>query len=145
MASARVKPAPRSQETASTAFQRTRQAHASETAQDYAEAIEGLKKAKGAARVIDLARLLGVSHVTVVRTIARLRKAGVVEPEGTAGIELTAVGKRMAREAHARHKTVAAMLRALGVPAAVAEVDAEGIEHHVSAQTLAAFRKFLKR
>jgi DtxR family manganese transport transcriptional regulator len=50
----------------------------------------------------------------------------------------------MAREAHARHQTVAALLRALGVPAAVAEVDAEGIEHHVSAQTLVAFQKFLR-
>jgi DtxR family manganese transport transcriptional regulator len=145
MTTARAKSASRSHETASAAFQRTRQAHASETAQDYAEAIEGLRRSKGMARVIDLARLLGVSHVTVVRTIARLRKAGVVETDAAAGIELTGQGRRMAREAHARHKTVAAMLRALGVPAAVAEVDAEGIEHHVSAQTLAAFRRFLKK
>jgi DtxR family manganese transport transcriptional regulator len=37
------------------------------------------------------------------------------------------------------------LLVALGVDPATAEVDAEGIEHHVSDTTLAAFRAFLTR
>jgi DtxR family manganese transport transcriptional regulator len=37
------------------------------------------------------------------------------------------------------------VLQALGVPADVAESDAEGIEHHVSRETLAAFVRFLRR
>jgi DtxR family transcriptional regulator, manganese transport regulator len=36
-------------------------------------------------------------------------------------------------------------LRALGVSESVARADAEGIEHHVSAATLAAFERFVKR
>lgn len=126
-------------------FQRTRAAHAAETAQDYAEAIAELRDATGVARVVDLARMLGVSHVTVVRTLARLRRGGLVEAENVAGIRLTPTGVRTAREARARHEAVTAFLRALGVPPAVAEVDAEGIEHHVSAETLAAFQRFTQR
>jgi DtxR family manganese transport transcriptional regulator len=38
---------------------------------------------------------------------------------------------------------VTAFLRSLGVPEKVAELDAEGIEHHVSPETLAAFERRL--
>ncbi|MBL9141673.1 MAG: manganese-binding transcriptional regulator MntR, partial [Phycisphaerae bacterium] len=126
-------------------FQRTRAARANEVAQDYAEAIAELRDAVGVARVVDLARLLGVSHVTVVRTVARLRRAGIVDRERVAGLRLTPAGQRIARDARKRHEAVTEFLRALGVPPAVAEVDAEGIEHHVSAETLAAFRRFTRR
>ncbi|MGH6864183.1 MAG: manganese-binding transcriptional regulator MntR, partial [Methylocella sp.] len=37
------------------------------------------------------------------------------------------------------------VLRAVGVPEQSAELDAEGIEHHVSDVALAAFARFLKR
>jgi DtxR family manganese transport transcriptional regulator len=39
---------------------------------------------------------------------------------------------------------VVAFLRSLGIPERVAEMDAEGIEHHVSADTLAAFKMALR-
>jgi DtxR family manganese transport transcriptional regulator len=40
---------------------------------------------------------------------------------------------------------VAAFLRSLGISERVAEMDAEGIEHHVSSETLAAFERLLKK
>jgi DtxR family manganese transport transcriptional regulator len=40
---------------------------------------------------------------------------------------------------------VAAFLRTLGVSEKTAELDAEGIEHHVSPETLAAIKKFLTK
>ncbi len=43
-----------------------------------------------------------------------------------------------------RHRLVVELLREIGVPESAAEVDAEGIEHHVSDETLAAFARFLK-
>src|SRR5262245_15358270 len=52
---------------------RTRRAHASEIAEDYVEMIADLIDGAGEARVVDLARGLGVSHVTVVRTVSRLQ------------------------------------------------------------------------
>jgi DtxR family manganese transport transcriptional regulator len=54
---------------------------------------------------------------------------------------LTEAGRKMAGESRIRHQTVEAFLRSLGVSAETARIDAEGIEHHVSAETLEAFRK----
>jgi DtxR family manganese transport transcriptional regulator len=56
---------------------------------------------------------------------------------------LTEEGAALADRVRARHRTVVATLIALGVPEVTAELDAEGIEHHVSDQTLAAFERFL--
>ena len=60
---------------------RTREEHSHEIAQDYVEIIAELIAATGEARVIDVARRLGVTHVTVARTIQRLQREGLVEAE----------------------------------------------------------------
>jgi DtxR family manganese transport transcriptional regulator len=126
-------------------FRRSRRDRAAETAQDYVEAIADLSAALGEARVVDLARRLGVTHVTVNRTLARLKKIGFVNTLPYRAIFLTDAGRKLAAECKQRHETVTAFLRSLGVPEKVAELDAEGIEHHVSPETLAAFEKKLKR
>lgn len=126
-------------------FHRLRQDHASETAQDYAEAIADLDAAAGEARVVDLARRLGVTHVTVNRTLARLQRAGFVSTRPYRAIFLTEAGRRLAAESKQRHEIVASFLRHLGVSKTTAEMDAEGIEHHVSPETLAAFKRRLKK
>jgi DtxR family transcriptional regulator, manganese transport regulator len=124
---------------------RTRRDHAQELAQDYVELIADLIEQHGEARVVDLARRLGVTHVTVNRTIQRLQRAGFVSTEPYRAIFLTTAGQRLARESRERHDLVVRFLVALGVPRAVAESDAEGIEHHVSRETLRAFRQHLER
>jgi len=58
---------------------------------------------------------------------------------------LTEAGHALAARVRTRHRVVVALLLAVGVPPDVAEADAEGIEHHVSATTLAAFERFLLR
>ncbi|MGC1482117.1 MAG: manganese-binding transcriptional regulator MntR [Chthoniobacterales bacterium] len=121
----------------------TRKAHAQERAQDYVETIAGLIKEHGEARATDVARALGISHVTVIRTVKRLQREGLVTSEPYRSIFLTDAGYRLAAKARSRHETVIAFLIAVGVPAAAARRDAEGIEHHVSAETLAAFETFL--
>lgn len=123
----------------------TRHEHASETAEDYCEAIADLTTAQGEARVTDLARRLGVTHVTVNRTVARLRREGFVTSQPYRGIFLTPKGGKLAADCRHRHEVVVAFLRAVGVPAKAAEHDAEGIEHHVSPETLAAFARHLGR
>ncbi len=60
------------------------------------------------------------------------------------GVFLTDAGAALATRVRARHRTVVALLIAVGVPAATAEFDAEGIEHHVSETPLAAFEAFLR-
>jgi DtxR family transcriptional regulator, manganese transport regulator len=122
---------------------RTRRDHAQELAQDYVELIAELIERQGEARVIDLARRLGVTHVTVNRALQRLQRAGLVSTEPYRAIFLTPEGQRLARESRERHDLVVRFLVALGVTRAIAESDAEGIEHHVSRETLRAFRRYV--
>ncbi|HEY5893465.1 MAG TPA: manganese-binding transcriptional regulator MntR [Chthoniobacterales bacterium] len=122
---------------------RTRVEHSQETAQDYVELIASLIEQTGEARIVDIARHLGVTHVTVARTIQRLQRDGFVTTQPYRSIFLTDTGRKLAEESRRRHEIVVAFLRSLGIPDAVAQSDAEGIEHHVSKETLAAFQKSL--
>lgn len=124
------------------AHQRVREAHSAETAEDYVEAIADLIDERGEARVSDLTQRFGVSHVTVSRTVGRLKKAGFVTTSPYKPIELTRAGRTLAQRAKHRHAIVLRFLLDLGVDPATAEQDAEGIEHHVSPRTLAAFEAF---
>lgn len=99
----------------------------------------------GEARVTDLAVQLGVTHVTVNRTIRRLQRDGFVTAQPYRSIFLTETGRKLSEESRERHEIVAAFLESMGVPVAVAQADAEGIEHHVSRETLNAFLRHLKR
>ena len=122
----------------------TRLEHANEIAEDYVEAIADLIAETGEARVVDLAKRLGVTHVTVNHTIGRLQKTGFVTSQPYRAIFLTDSGRDLAATCKSRHETVVAFLRSLGIPEPVAEMDAEGIEHHVSPDTLAAFKTALR-
>jgi DtxR family manganese transport transcriptional regulator len=99
----------------------------------------------GEARAIELARRLGVSHVTVGRTIQRLQREGFVTAQPYRSIFLTPAGRLLAQESRRRHEIVVAFLRSLGISETTAQSDAEGIEHHVSAETLRAFVKHLRQ
>jgi DtxR family manganese transport transcriptional regulator len=124
---------------------RRRKDHSQELAQDYVEMIAELISKTGEARLIDLARGLGVTHVTASRTLQRLQRQGLVTTQPYRSIHLTAPGRNLAKESRDRHEVVVRFLISLGVPSTVAELDAEGIEHHVSRETLAAFLKHLQR
>ena len=124
---------------------RIRKDHASETAEDYVEAIAKLIVELGRCRVVDLAKLFGVSHVTVTKTVSRLAKEGLVITQPYGPMTLTETGARMAADSQKRHEIVYQFLVSIGVSAATAADDAEGIEHHVSAETLKCFRKYLER
>ncbi len=125
-------------------FLRTRSDHARETAEDYVEAIAEQIDHHGVCRGADLARLFGVSHVTVTKTVSRLQNEGLVETELYGPLRLTRKGRKLASLSRKRHELVLRFLMALGVSQAVAEVDSEGIEHHVGEETLRAFRRFIE-
>jgi len=141
---------PRARATAPTASEqagyhkRARSDRATETSEDYVEAIADLIDADREARVTDIARRLGVSHVTVIRTIGRLQRGGLVTSRPYRSIFLTVEGRRLAERVRNRHRIVLDFLRALGIDDATARADAEGIEHHVSRATLGAFERFLR-
>ena len=122
---------------------RTRRDHATELAEDYVEAVDELVRENGRCRAADLAERFAVSHVTVNRTVARLQRNGLVNTTPYGPIELTQAGRRLARKVSHRHEIVRHFLIALGVSEAAADVDTEGIEHHVSDETLRAMQHFL--
>jgi len=128
-------------------FRGTRAAHADETAEDYVEAIAQLIDEQGEARVRDLSQMMGVSHVTVTRIVNRLanRTPPLVTTEPYRPIALTRDGRRMADRARRRHEVVLSFLRAIGVSRRQAEIDTEGIEHHVSDETIRAMRRLIRR
>jgi DtxR family manganese transport transcriptional regulator len=122
---------------------RTRRDHAAETAEDYVEAISQVLADKGVCRVVDLARRFDVSHVTVTKIVSRLKENGLVISERYKPLELTDAGRRLAERSRQRHEVVYQFLLAHGVSKAVAATDSEGIEHHVSPETLKAMQSFL--
>jgi len=124
-------------------FGAARTAQSSALLEDYAELIADLLVAEGEARPTDIARRLGVSHATVIKTIGRLKREGLATARPYRGVFLTEAGQMLAVRVRARHRLVVDMLVAVGVPREAAEQDAEGIEHHVSETTLAAFAAFV--
>ncbi len=129
----------------SAAFKRVRADHQNELAADYVEMIADLIDERGEARCTDIALRLGVANATVVKTLRRLQTAGLVNQEPYRAIFLTMEGWKQAEDGRRRHALVERFLLALGVSQEAARSDAEGIEHHVSAETLRAMARFIAR
>jgi len=126
------------------AFRRMRDAHRTEMAEDYVELIGDLIAETGEARLTDLAQHMGITHATVAKVIQRLQLAGLVESRPYRSIFLTDDGQALAARSRERHRVVHEFLLALGVGELTAEADAEGMEHHVSEETLARFVEFTR-
>ena len=125
-------------------FSQTRTRHASETAEDYVEAVLDIIKEKNECRVLDLAKYFNVSHVTVSKIVKRLDDEKLLNSNPYQPVELTDIGLKLAKRVKKRHQIVLAFLLKLGVDKVNAQIDSEGIEHHVSTSTLNAMKKFLK-
>ena len=120
-------------------FDRIRRAHQSEVAEDYVEMISDLIEETGEARTVDLAARFGVTSPTVNAIVRRLQRENLVETRPYRSIFLTEAGKALAESSRARHQIVRDFLVTIGVPETIAEKDAEGVEHHVSEETLMVF------
>ncbi|MGB3688898.1 MAG: manganese-binding transcriptional regulator MntR [Jannaschia helgolandensis] len=124
-------------------FARARESQSVALLEDYVEMIGDLHAELGEARVADIAERMGVAQPTATKAISRLKREDLATSRPYRGVFLTEAGTLLADRVRARHRTVVAFLVAVGVPADVAELDAEGIEHHVSGQTLKAFERYL--
>lgn len=123
-------------------FSRVREAHQTETTEDYVELIADLIAVKGEARLVDLSERFGVSHPTASKILSRLRDENYVISQPYRSIFLTPKGEALAKKCKERHEIIVEFLLKLGVSKQVAEIDAEGIEHHVSTETLEIFKNF---
>ena len=122
----------------------TRAALQTAVAEDYVELIADLIESTGEARATDIARRLGVTNASVAKMIARLHQGGLVTTQPYRAIFLTDEGRRIAVASKRRHEIVVAFLLVIGVGEDAARADAEGLEHHVSAETLAAFERVVR-
>ena len=126
------------------AFERVRQAHQMEATEDYVELIDDLIQSHGEARLVEVAERLGISQPSASKTLARLQREGFVTSEPYRSIFLTDKGKDLADKSRERHEIVFRFLLAIGVREQVAKQDSEGLEHHVSDETLAQFKRIIR-
>lgn len=117
--------------------------HAMENTSDYLEVIADLIRETGEARQVDIAKRIGVTKPTVNKKLAVLRREGYIDSKPYRSIFLLPAGAQLAEQSKKKHEQVLEFLLALGVPPPIAEKDAEGIEHHVSPETLELMQKAL--
>ena len=126
-------------------FEQVRNARNTETAEDYTEMIADLIRESGEARAVDLAKHFGVTGPTVNSIIRRLVREDLVISKPYRSIFLTEKGQILADYCKKRHEIVYKFLIKIGVNSETAKNDAEGLEHHVSAETLNVFEKYNKK
>ena len=124
-------------------FKLSKKQNSNEILEDYVEAIEEISKDKKDVKNIDLSKHFGVSNATVNKNIKRLIKAKLVTSEKYRSVHLTTNGRKLALDSNARHEIVFKFLRKIGVPKKIAEEDSEGMEHHISLQTLKIMKAFI--
>ncbi len=105
--------------------------------EDYLERIGELMDRTGGARMVDIARVLGVSRPSVTAMVKRLAAAGYVDYTRYRGLLLTPKGRSVAVQMKNRHATLKRFLALLGTDEETQERDIEGWEHCLSPQTLA--------
>lgn len=127
------------------AFRQVREARRTELVEDYIELIADLIDDGGEARQVDIAARLGVAQPTVAKMLKRLAEDSLIQRKPYRGIFLTQAGRELAEASRERHRIVTAFLISLGIDEDIARRDAEGIEHHVSPETLEAFATFTDR
>lgn len=100
--------------------------------EDYIEQIYILIDTKGYARVSDLAEELDVHPSSVTKMIQKLDKDGFVNYEKYRGFVLTEKGAATGERLLYRHDLLEEFLEIIGVDEANIYEDVEGIEHHLS-------------
>jgi Mn-dependent DtxR family transcriptional regulator len=109
-----------------------RMAMATPSMEDYLERIYKLIDEKGYARVSDIAEGLEVHPSSVTKMIQKLDKDKYLIYEKYRGLVLTNKGKKMGKRLVDRHQLLESFLTLIGVQEENIYKDVEGIEHHLS-------------
>ncbi len=100
--------------------------------EDYLERIYRLIDEKGYARVSDIAEGLEVHPSSVTKMIQKLDKDNYLIYEKYRGLVLTNKGKKIGKRLVDRHHLLETFLTIIGVQEDKIYADVEGIEHHLS-------------
>tara|TARA_B100000035_G_scaffold19130_1_gene15261 strand:- start:402 stop:800 length:399 start_codon:yes stop_codon:yes gene_type:complete len=125
-------------------YSNIRNQNKNEILEDYVEAIQEISEIKGDVKNADLAIHFGVSQATINKNLKRLITSKLATSEPYRSIFLTNEGKKLAAISKEKHNIVYQFLIKLGVSKKVAQYDSEGIEHHVSDETLKLMKNFSK-
>ncbi len=128
-----------------TSFRQVREARRTELIEDYVELIADLIDDGGEARTVDIAARLGVAEPTVNKMLKRLRQEALITQKPYRAIFLTEAGRALAEASRKRHQIVEGFLLSIGVSPETARADAEGMEHHVSDETLGIFEQLARK
>jgi Mn-dependent DtxR family transcriptional regulator len=109
----------------------------SQSAEDYLERIHELIEEKGYARVVDIASSLEVRQASVTSMVQKLGELGFLNYEKYRGLILTDEGRSVAERIKRRHEMLARFFSLLELEEETQRKDIEGIEHHLSPETLA--------
>lgn len=100
--------------------------------EDHIEQIYLLIENKGYARVSDIAEALSVLPSSVTKMVQKLDKDGYLVYEKYRGLTLTSKGEKLGKRLVKRHELLEQFLRLIGVDEGRIYEDVEGIEHHLS-------------
>ncbi|MDY0408417.1 transcriptional regulator MntR [Virgibacillus soli] len=100
--------------------------------EDYIEQIYNLIESKGYARVSDIAEELMVHPSSVTKMVQKLDKDDYLDYEKYRGFVLTDKGKKIGERLVFRHELLEQFLEIIGVKEENIYNDVEGIEHHLS-------------
>lgn len=123
---------------------KSKQPQVTQSIEDYLERIYELIETKGYARVSDIAASLKLSRPSVSMMVQRLSRLGFVIYEKYRGIKLTEEGERVAQRIQRRHVTLTEFFTLLKLDPEVVDKDVEGIEHHLSSESVARFEQIVK-
>ena len=115
-----------------------------ESAENYLETILILSKKLPVVRSVDIANELGFKKSSVSIAMKNLREKEHITVTDAGFIYLTDSGKEIADMIFERHEIISKFLINLGVPDEIAVEDACRIEHVISAESIAALKKYIQ-
>lgn len=109
--------------------------------EDYLERIHELIESKGYARPIEIAKELEISQSSVSAMVQKLAAEGWINYEKYRGLTLTEEGLKIAQSIRERHQILTRFLSLLSISESAQSNDIEGMEHHLSDETVGALAK----
>ncbi len=111
--------------------------------EDYLEVILELVELKGYATPSDISNYMNVRPPSVTKMLRRLDEEKYIEYTKYRGLKLNVKGKSLANEIRQKHSDLLEFFEIIGVDKYTANIDVEGMEHHLNPKTIKQLRKFI--
>ena len=116
---------------------------ATQSLEDYLEAIYNSLNRRGHARTNEIASDLGVKAPSVTEMFQKLRARGYIHYKKYEGVTLTEEGRRMAKDVSEVHENIKKFLELIGVSSDRADADACKVEHNLSQESIVQLNRFI--